>query len=73
MIQGRFSCTASASATGTREPVEYPSTGDGPRYSETGEPLSEVERAVWRDSELLTRIEAVLDDPDLAVPLEELD
>ena len=55
------------------QPVAYPSTGDAPRYSETGEPLSEAERAVWRDSELLTRIEAVLDDPDLAVPLEELD
>ena len=43
------------------------------RGSESGEPLSEVERALWRDSELLTRIEAVLDDPDTAVPLEELD
>ena len=72
MIQ-EGSPTASASATGTKEPVACPSTGDAPGYSETGEPLSEVERAVWRDSELLTRIEAVLDDPDLAVPLEELD
>ena len=72
MIQDN-SPTASASATGTREPVAYPSTGDAPRDSETGEPLSAAERAVWRDSELLTRIEAVLDDPDLAVPLEELD
>ena len=72
MIQ-EGSLAASASATGTREPVAYPSTGDAPRNSETGEPLSEAERAVWRDSELLTRIEAVLDDPDLAVPLEELD
>ena len=72
MIQGS-SPTASASATGTREPVACPSTGDSPRDGETGEPLSKAERAVWRDSELLTRIEAVLDDPDLAVPLDELD
>ena len=47
--------------------------GDAPRDRLTGEPLSEIERAVWRDSEILTRIEAVLNDPDLAVPLEELD
>ena len=33
--------------------------------------LSEAERAVWRDPELLARIEAVLDDPSLAVPLDE--
>ena len=35
------------------------------------EDLSEAERAVWRDPELLARIEAVLDDPSLAVPLDE--
>ena len=32
---------------------------------------SEAERAVWRDPELLARIGAVLDDPSLAVPLDE--
>ena len=37
------------------------------------ESLSEAEQAVWRDPELLTRIEAVLDDPSLAVPLDRLD
>ena len=33
--------------------------------------LSEAERAVWGDPELLARIEAVLDDPSLAVALDE--
>ena len=33
--------------------------------------LSEAERAVWRDPELLARIEAVLDDPSHAVLLDE--
>ena len=33
--------------------------------------LSEAEQAVWRDPDLLARIEAVLDDPSLAVPLDE--
>lgn len=32
--------------------------------------LTEAERAVWRDPELLARIEAVLDNPSLAVPLD---
>ena len=33
--------------------------------------LSEAEEAVWGDPELLARIEAVLDDPSLAVALDE--
>ena len=33
--------------------------------------LSDAEQAVWRDPDLLARIEAVLDDPSLAVPLDE--
>lgn len=33
--------------------------------------LSEAERAVWSDPELLARIESVLDDPSLAVLLDE--
>ena len=33
--------------------------------------LSEAEQAVWRDPDLLARIESVLDDPSLAVPLDE--
>jgi hypothetical protein len=33
--------------------------------------LSEAEQAVWRDPGLLARIESVLDDPSLAVPLDE--
>lgn len=39
----------------------------------TTPPLTKAEQAVWRDAERLARIEAVLDDPSLAVPLEELD
>ena len=35
--------------------------------------LTEAEQAVWRDPERLERIEAVLDDPSLAVPIDELD
>ena len=34
--------------------------------------LSEAEQVVWRDPELLARIESVLDDPSLAVPLDEI-
>ena len=33
--------------------------------------LSEAEQAVWRDPDLLARIESILDDPSLAVPLDE--
>lgn len=33
--------------------------------------LSEAEQAVWRDPDLLARIESVLDDPSLAVPLDD--
>ena len=33
--------------------------------------LSEAEQAVWRDPDLLSRIESVMDDPSLAVPLDE--
>ena len=34
---------------------------------------TKAEQAVWSDPEHLARVEAVLDDPGLAVPLEELD
>ena len=34
--------------------------------------LTADERAVWNDPDQLARIEAVLDDPSLAVPLEDL-
>ena len=47
--------------------AECLSTGDD------HEPLTEAEEAVWSDPERLARIEAVLDDPSLAVPLEELE
>ncbi len=33
--------------------------------------LSEAEQAVWGDPDLLARIESVLDDPSLAVPLDD--
>lgn len=33
--------------------------------------LSQAEQAVWRDLDLLACIESVLDDPSLAVPLDE--
>lgn len=33
--------------------------------------LSDAERAVWRDPALVARVEAILEDPSLAVPLEE--
>ena len=34
-------------------------------------PLTKAEEVVWSDPELLARIEAVLDDPSLAVALDE--
>ena len=34
---------------------------------------TKAEQAVWSDPEHLARIEAVLDDPGLAVPLEKLE
>ena len=40
---------------------------------ETKRELTNAERAVWNDPEQLARIEAVLDEPSLAVPLAELD
>ena len=40
--------------------------------SVTPQELTAAERAVWNDPEQLARIEAVLDDPSLAVPLEDL-
>ena len=39
----------------------------------TPQELTTAERAVRNDPEQLARIEAVLDDPSLAVPLEDLD
>ena len=36
-----------------------------------GEP-TEAEQAVWGNPDRLARIEAILDDPSLAVPLEDL-
>ena len=58
---------------GTSEPGH---SGDGAHktiHTEKAVPddLSEAERAVWGDPELLARIEAVLDDPSLAVALDE--
>lgn len=44
------------------------SDGDQSRYPEA---LSKAERALLRDPERLARIEAVLEDPSLAVPLDE--
>ena len=37
----------------------------------SAKPLTNAEEAVWGDPELLARIEAVLDDPSLAVALDE--
>lgn len=53
--------------------VERPATDSAVRPDLGTEPLTEAERAVWNDPEQLARIEAVLDDPSLAVPLAELD
>ena len=48
-----------------------PARDGGPTETAVSGELSEAERAVWRDPELLARIESVLDDPALAVPLDE--
>ena len=49
-----------------------PSTDDTARTGDDDERFTEAEEAVWSNPERLARIEAVLDDPSLAVPLEEL-
>ena len=62
-----------ASERGSSEPRHSgPGNHETIRTEETvPDDLSEAERAVWRDPELLARLEAVLDDPSLAVPLDE--
>ena len=55
------------------ESAASPSTVGVTRTGDGDEPLSKAEEAVWSDPEHLARIEAVLDDPSLAVPLEELE
>ncbi len=55
------------------ESAELPSTDSAARTGDGDEPLNKAEEAVWSDPERLARIEAVLDDPSLAVPLEELE
>lgn len=57
---------------GPRAPVDRAASDDGGR-SRNPEPLSHAEQALRRDPERLARIEAVLDDPSLAVPLDKLD
>ena len=52
--------------------ADHAVSDDGDRGRDP-EPLSNAEQAFRRDSERLARIEAVLDDPSLAVPLDELD
>ena len=69
----RSSTAASPSAADLQQSVECPSTVDAARADHDTEPLTKAEQAVWRDAERLARIEAVLDDSSLAVPLEELD
>ena len=54
------------------EAAELPSTDDTARTGDDDERFTEAEEAVWSNPERLARIEAVLDDPSLAVPLEEL-
>ena len=57
-----------------QQSVESPTTAvkAAPADDDT-EPLTKAEQAVWHDAERLARIEAVLDDSSLAVPLEQLD
>ena len=55
------------------ESAALPSTVGVTRTGDGDEPLTKAEEAVWSDPERLARIEAVLDDPSLAVPLEELE
>lgn len=57
----------------TQHSVERPPANDAVRSNQTPQDLTAAERAVWNDPEQLARIEAVLDDPSLAVPLEDLD
>ena len=65
--------TAAPPAAETQLCVERPTADDEVRSDLGTEPLTAAERAVWNDPEQLGRIEAVLDDPSLAVPLEDLD
>ena len=69
----RSSAAAAPSTADQQQSVECPSTVEAARADRDTEPLTKAEQAVWRDAERLARIEAVLDDSSLAVPLDELD
>ena len=56
-----------------KETTARPSSGAATHGRSTADALTEAEQALWRDPEALARIEAVLDDPSRAVPLDELD
>ena len=60
-------------AVDVNKPTAHPCSGDLAGNHRDAEPLIKAEKALWRDTERLARIEAVLDDPSLAVPLDELD
>ena len=71
-----YTSLRAAPTAGEGDPSEPGHSGHGTHETIRAEKavpddLSEAERAVWRDPELLARIEAVLDDPSLAVPLDE--
>lgn len=72
MIDGKLS-RSMPSSTGREHSARSPSTGETARAGDGSEPLTKAEQAVWSDPERLARIEAVLDDPSLAVPLDEPD
>lgn len=72
MTISKNSSTVAPSQASLKEPTG-PSSGDAASVSRGTEELAEAEQALWRDPERLARIEAVLDDPSLAVPLDELD
>ena len=69
----RNSYSTTSSAADLEDSVQYPSTSYAARAGDGVEQLTKAEQAVWSDPELLGRIEALLDDPSLAVPLDELD
>ena len=52
---------------------DRPARGIGSAETTVSGDLSEAEQAVRRDPDLLARIESVLDDPSVAVPLDEFD
>ena len=71
----RTSDTSTSSTIQSAEAPELPATDGGARTGDVDgdERLTMAEEAVWSDPERLARIEAVLDDPSLTVPLEELE